>query len=67
MRLKPVEVDIYYGIYHKITNIRMRAGYNNPEGIFPTIIGAERVLKICSNDNPDDYVIKKIKFTPIKE
>lgn len=67
MRLKPVKVDIYYGVYHKITNVRMRAGYNNPEGIFSTKIGAERVLKKYCNNNPDDYIVKKIKFIPIEE
>lgn len=50
----------YYGIFRKSDNVRVRAGFNNEYGIYPTLKG---VIKAISGKE-DDYYIKEIIIVP---
>lgn len=50
----------YYGIFRKSDDVRVRAGYKNQFGIYPTLQGATK----CIKGKEDEFYIKEIMIIP---
>jgi hypothetical protein len=50
----------YYGIFRKSDDVRVRAGFDNKFGIYPTLRGATS----CIKGKEDEFYVKEIMIIP---